>query len=273
MAKLAIHPAADLLPRLTTDELAELAADIAENGQQVPIMLDCEGKVLVDGRNRLEACKLASVEPIFDKLPAGTDLDAYVISLNALRRNCTKGQLAMFVAMIRPESNGRGRGHKSAETADFSQRRLRVARQVLRCNRTLAEAVLKGTTPLDDALKKVQEDQQYQSSDEAKLARLQQVAPDLADQVNEERLKINEAIGALQAREQKLREIEERGKRAANDVVEQFVAKVCSIQEAAGNGIAVTIARPLLDQLTDGYFSLMKLQGYEVDRHENHAQK
>jgi ParB-like chromosome segregation protein Spo0J len=55
--KLAVHPAADIFPMMSDDELQELAADIAENGLQVAIILDHTQKVLIDGRNRLEACK------------------------------------------------------------------------------------------------------------------------------------------------------------------------------------------------------------------------
>ena len=175
-------------------------------------MLDQEGKVLVDGRNRLAACKLAKVDPVFDRLPAGRDPLSYIATVNLIRRNLTKGQKAMATAMIYPEPDERGRGKKSiatksAETAGFSQRRLNVAREVLRYSRPLAESVLKGITTLDDALAKVKAEQQYQSSDESKLARLQKSAPDLAEQVNEERLKINEAIAALQAREQEIKRV------------------------------------------------------------------
>jgi hypothetical protein len=80
--KLAVHPAADIFPMMTDDELQELAADIAENGLQVPIVLDHTGKVLIDGRNRLEACKIAQVEPQFETLPESTDIVAFIISIN-----------------------------------------------------------------------------------------------------------------------------------------------------------------------------------------------
>ena len=39
------------------------AADIKANGLVHPIMLDVDGKILVDGRNRLKACEIAGVEP------------------------------------------------------------------------------------------------------------------------------------------------------------------------------------------------------------------
>ena len=47
---------------LADDELDELAADIKARGLLQPIVLDAEGRVL-DGRNRLAACKKAGVKP------------------------------------------------------------------------------------------------------------------------------------------------------------------------------------------------------------------
>jgi len=49
---------------LADDELDELAADIKARGLLQPIVLDAEGRVL-DGRNRLAACKKAGVKPDF----------------------------------------------------------------------------------------------------------------------------------------------------------------------------------------------------------------
>jgi hypothetical protein len=65
-------------------------------------MMDCDRKVLIDGRNRLAACKLANVEPRFAKLPAGSDPLAYIESMDT-RRNVSKGQRAMATAMRYPE--------------------------------------------------------------------------------------------------------------------------------------------------------------------------
>lgn len=101
----AIHPAADLFPMMTADELQELAADIETNGLRFPIMMDSEGKVLIDGRNRLEACKLAKVEPRFAKLPDGEDPLAYIVSVNLMRQNFTRDQHFMALAMIYPEES------------------------------------------------------------------------------------------------------------------------------------------------------------------------
>ena len=226
-------------------------------------MLDQEGKVLVDGRNRLAACKLAKVDPVFDRLPAGRDPLSYIATVNLIRRNLTKGQKAMATAMIYPEPDERGRGKKSiatksAETAGFSQRRLNVAREVLRYSRPLAESVLKGITTLDDALAKVKAEQQYQSSDESKLARLQKSAPDLAEQVNEERLKINEAIAALQAREQEIKRVCEDARRAAQDIVGQFCGSAFAIIQGVDNGERVTIPANGIEQFHKMYALLLK---------------
>ncbi|MFJ7590836.1 ParB N-terminal domain-containing protein [Streptomyces sp. NPDC097617] len=59
---LKVHPFADTLPMLDQDELHDLAESIKTEGLHHPIVLDPDG-VLVDGRNRLAACKIAGVEP------------------------------------------------------------------------------------------------------------------------------------------------------------------------------------------------------------------
>ena len=108
--------------------------------------------MLIDGRNRLRACEIANVEPTFQQLN-GHDADAFIVSANLARRNLTKGQQAMALAMIYQEADKRGRGNKgkSAETSDFSQKRLSQARAVLRHSRALAEDVLADRKKLDQA--------------------------------------------------------------------------------------------------------------------------
>jgi ParB-like chromosome segregation protein Spo0J len=56
------HEAANLLPLLSVDDLRELAEDIRANGLLTPIVLS-DMKVL-DGRNRLLACKEVGVPPV-----------------------------------------------------------------------------------------------------------------------------------------------------------------------------------------------------------------
>jgi ParB-like chromosome segregation protein Spo0J len=64
------HPAADLFPFMSDDELAELAVDIRAHGLLEPIVL-LDGLVL-DGRNRLRACEAAGVDTVrFSSLDLG----------------------------------------------------------------------------------------------------------------------------------------------------------------------------------------------------------
>ena len=64
------------------------------------------------------------------------------------------------------------------------------ARAVLRHSPDLALAVRSGTRKLDDALEEATKAQERKESDEEKLARLIAKAPDLAELVREERLKL-----------------------------------------------------------------------------------
>jgi ParB/Sulfiredoxin domain len=74
---LPIHPAAELFPLMSPDELRALAEDIKANGLVTPVVLwrDDEGKlILLDGRNRLDAIEMviggpAKVNPWFVHTP------------------------------------------------------------------------------------------------------------------------------------------------------------------------------------------------------------
>ena len=58
-----VHPYADKFPMLTDAELDELAESIATIGLINPIVVDTAGLIL-DGRNRLEACNRSGVETV-----------------------------------------------------------------------------------------------------------------------------------------------------------------------------------------------------------------
>jgi len=93
------HPYADLFPMMNPLELDALTEDIKENGQRFAIVR-YQGKIL-DGRNRLKACEQADVEPRFEDFE-GDDAaaHAYVLSVNAGRRDMTDAQRAMTAARI-----------------------------------------------------------------------------------------------------------------------------------------------------------------------------
>lgn len=90
----AVHPAADLFPMLSDEELQELADDITERGLTHPIVLTRDG-VLLDGRNRIAACTRAGVKPVFTEY-AGDDPTAYVVSINLRRRHLSQEERAFL---------------------------------------------------------------------------------------------------------------------------------------------------------------------------------
>jgi hypothetical protein len=254
-----IHPAADLFPMMTKDELQELAADIAANGLVHPIIID-DQKQLIDGRNRLAACKIANVEPRFEQLN-GRDPVLYILSANIERRHLTKGQRAMLTAILFPEPEKGGRGKKSqalksAESAGFSSRRMNEARSVLRYSRDLADSVIKGSISLDEALAKVEELRRQADSTEARLARLQAAAPDLAARVEEENLSLGEALAILDQREADLQRVKEAGREAAKSIF-GFAVDVASIHSAIDAGEDIRISPDALKTLRDAFDILM----------------
>jgi ParB-like nuclease domain len=198
MKKIQVHPIAELFPMMSDEELDDLAADVKENGLLHPIVLDTEG-VLVDGRNRLEACRRAEIEPSFETLD-GQDPVAFILSNNVHRRHLSRGQQAMAIAFAHPEQQ-QGKKRTSIEKSEVAESRIRKARQVLKASRELAMAVLRGPPmTLDKALEQVIAAQKELESDEGKLAALQEEAPDLADLVAEERLPLDEAYAAFEKR-------------------------------------------------------------------------
>jgi len=69
---LPVHPAAELFPLMSPDELRELGEDIKNRGLQIPILI--RGDELLDGRNRLDAMELVGVPFQLTKEDFGWDL-------------------------------------------------------------------------------------------------------------------------------------------------------------------------------------------------------
>lgn len=106
--------------------------------------------MLVDGRNRLEACKRAGVKPSTVTLN-GEDPTAYIISANLHRREMTKGQKAMDFAMLSPDGEKGGRGKLSRIRESLSkteENNISKARAVLRHSGALARSDLLWCTPV-----------------------------------------------------------------------------------------------------------------------------
>jgi ParB-like chromosome segregation protein Spo0J len=93
------HSIANVWPMMEDDALQALADDIRQNGLLNPIWT-YQGKVL-DGRNRLTACRIAQVEPQFREYK-GDEPTAFAVSLNDKRRHMTKSALAAVAAELEP---------------------------------------------------------------------------------------------------------------------------------------------------------------------------
>jgi len=221
-----IHPAAALFPMLPDDELRELAEDIKANGLIHPVVLDTDG-ALIDGRNRLAACRMAGVEPTYT-VHDGAAV-AYVLSANVNRRHISKGQRAMAVASLL-ETN------KSTQTdgaafASVSQSRIAQANTVRRYADELGPAVMAGTLSLDNAYAEARERkvaretrEEREERAERDLALLRVGAPDLAELVAEERISLAGALAEWRDREQKEHERRQRTTRRFVDSLAMLYA-------------------------------------------------
>ena len=159
-----VHPYADKFPMLTDAELDELAESIATIGLINPIVVDTAGLIL-DGRNRLEACNRSGVETVTTVYEGG-DVAEFVIGCNVTRRNMTTGARAMATALVlqadgRRKKNDKGegywaRGSISGLNIDSNinhswQDRLKECGVVLDFKPDLAPAVVAGDIALNDA--------------------------------------------------------------------------------------------------------------------------
>src|SRR4051812_35481063 len=109
----------------------------------------------------------------------------------------------MELAMIYPEPEKGGRGHRSErvqETGTVSRERLRQARTVLRYGaEDLAPGVMAGKS-LDDGYAEACKRRDGKDTDEIRLAELRTQAPDLAALFDDERLSLPDAWAALERR-------------------------------------------------------------------------
>lgn len=143
------HPACLLFPRLTDDELQALADDIRQNGLLNPIVT-LNGAIL-DGRNRLEACKIAGVSPRFVEWDGEGSPLAWVVATNLVRRHLTASQRAVvafdLLPMLETEAKERqrqspGRGKKVAkELATSSGKASQIAARITKTNSAYVEKV------------------------------------------------------------------------------------------------------------------------------------
>lgn len=172
-----VHPAAELFPLMGDDDLAALAADIKANGLRQPIVIDGSGKLL-DGRNRLAACTIAKVEPVFVS-SNGDDPVALVVSLNVKRRNLSASQRAIAAAeawdvvalTVQPNRDTPRRKHLST-IFGVGENLVQQARALVERDPAAAAAVKAGRARLDAAYNQLVQSEETRESDERELARL-----------------------------------------------------------------------------------------------------
>lgn len=114
---LPVHPAANLLPRMSDAELKELGADIFANGLHTPVVIllnDEDGsEQLLDGVNRLDAMERADIEVVKDgrfnydrilhqHIHGNTDPVGFVLSVNLYRRHLSNDQKTELIQKILP---------------------------------------------------------------------------------------------------------------------------------------------------------------------------
>lgn len=205
---------ADIWSMWPSDKLNDLADDIRENGfdHRYPITVaEVEGVwMLLDGRNRREAARIAGITPPI----IITDIDPKlaVHRSNNQNRDATPGQKAMATAMAFPEAK-RGMHSELKNLTGSAKVYLSQARYVLR-NSPMVEGeryprrcldVMNGLISLTEAYELAQQDfKDREKKDKeakeiaAKRADLEARYPDLAALVAEDRLSLSKAIAAAE---------------------------------------------------------------------------
>ncbi|WP_051838319.1 ParB N-terminal domain-containing protein [Streptomyces sp. NRRL WC-3742] len=252
-----VHPLTATFPTMNEEELLDLAQAIKKEGQHEPILLDADG-VLLDGRNRLAACKLAGVEPRFATHTKG-DPAAVAWALNIRRRHLTQGQRAMIIAKGRSVSKFSARD--DAATYGISPARVSLATTVIKHAPTLVRLVITGAMGLDAAYEQARKHKAAVKTRNAQYDLLRAQAPDLAVRVTEGDLDMPAALTELERCQE-----EER--------LRAHVDRVDAVRAADGD-IQPTLARLVDDGLIDWPEAARRADHYLAQRQDalRHSQQ
>jgi ParB-like chromosome segregation protein Spo0J len=161
------HPAADVFPMMSGPELMTLGADIARNGQQHSIKL--WNGLIVDGRNRYEACRAAGVPPAVEDIDFKSEGECirYIMSENIHRRHLTDEQRDLIGARLvtmqangdrgDPQNAGRVGVAAAAAMVHSTPARIERARTIERADPKLADKVIRGEMSKGKAMKEIKE--------------------------------------------------------------------------------------------------------------------
>lgn len=215
----AVHPAALIFPMMSEVELDDLAKDVGVHGLIEPLKLHPETGALLDGRNRLEACLRANVEPRFEiaDLNGGGEIE-YVASMNVKRRHLTVGPTAIMAAKawdIYAVKQGRPAG-KSARSEPLSTRDLlaavfgvganaiQQARALVQRDPVAAEAVANGMTTLSEAFESLRQREREREEYDRRLAAIRADSPDLVDRIDAGNMSLGEAESVIAQRRERV---------------------------------------------------------------------
>lgn len=225
-----VHPLADLFPMLDERELGALADDIKANGLRESIKVTADG-TLVEGRNRLEACELAGVEPRFETVDG--DIGDLIVSANIMRRHMTKGQIAILavvaelgvtlpendVATVATENSGRAprqydfrrQARKRVENL-VSLKMIEDATQIVDWAPNQARLILDGAAGWRESLDIARERRNQTRSEDNRRKIMAEDSPELLAQVDDGSggLTLDEAWRNREARIAQRREQEQR---------------------------------------------------------------
>jgi hypothetical protein len=158
---LPFHPEAEKYPLMSQAAFTALVDDIKENGlnEDIETLDDGDGPLILDGRNRQNACREAGVKPRFRALSENTDPVAHLISKNLMRRHQTRLELAIYAARMVTAEHGGDRKSKSTRqlggliTVIEAARRIGVSqRDVERASFILAHSVPELITAIDSGI-------------------------------------------------------------------------------------------------------------------------
>ena len=170
-------------------------------------MLDQDGQLL-DSRNRLAACEIAGVEPVFTTYE-GDDPAGYALAANITRRHLTKGQQAMIVvkanSLVTKETGWKS---KLANENGLKAERISLASMVLKYAPDLVDKVIGGMVSLDTAYATAREHKEHMEAIARRVEGLRTEFADLAQRVTAEGLTLGEAL-TLAAERQLAKEKEE----------------------------------------------------------------
>lgn len=220
--QLPVFADADIWPMWPAGKLAELADDIKENGfdHRYPITVaEIDGQwMLLDGRNRREAARIAGIKP--PVIVTDIDPKLAVHRSNNQNRDATPGQKAMATAMAFPEPK-RGVHSELKNLTGTAKVYLSQARFVLRNNPPAKDSifpqyaldVMEGRMTLTEAYDATQKDvarreeeEQIRQEHEKKLGDIRIRYPELAGLVDEERLSLSQAVAAADQKDREAAE-------------------------------------------------------------------